>query len=248
EPVRCRVSAFKKTRAPTASSSKGELTSGVLTATPARRFLAASISVAVGRMVLSTAPMIGKGTPETGVLSCTALPCDPPALSEFFCSRCVHSQAGAKSCDPASAASRFCHMVEEYPRALGPGHAERELAAFIPRAIECIKTCAPQVVVENADRCFAYNVPRCGRRECGDRHAACQRFQQHQTEGICAAGKDEHIGSGVDFGQSLAMHRSQEHGIRKFSRESTPRRAVSNDYLGAQQIELQKRFQIFFYR
>ena len=44
------------------------------------------------------------------------------------------------------------------------------------------------------------------------------------------------------------MHQSEEYGIRKFSRESTPRRAVSNDDLGAGQIELQKSFQILFYR
>src|SRR4029453_13337191 len=78
--------------------------------------------------------------------------------------------------------------------------------------------------------------------------AACQRFQQHQTEGIGATGKDEHVSSGVDFGQSVAMHRSEEYGIRKFSRESPPRRAGSNDDLGAGQIELQKGFQILFYR
>jgi hypothetical protein len=60
DPVRWSVSAFRKTRAPIASSSTGALISGVRTATPASRFAAVSMSEAVGKIVLSTAP-IAKG-------------------------------------------------------------------------------------------------------------------------------------------------------------------------------------------
>ena len=48
DPVRCSVSALRKTRAPVAASSTGEETSGVRSATPARRRAAASTSAAVG--------------------------------------------------------------------------------------------------------------------------------------------------------------------------------------------------------
>jgi hypothetical protein len=48
EPVRCRVSALRKTRAPVAASSTGEEISGVRSATPRCRRAAASISAAVG--------------------------------------------------------------------------------------------------------------------------------------------------------------------------------------------------------
>src|SRR5262245_54598059 len=51
EPVRCKVSAFRKTRAPVAASRTGEETSGVRNATPARRWAAASTSAAVGGAV-----------------------------------------------------------------------------------------------------------------------------------------------------------------------------------------------------
>src|SRR5262245_43979361 len=103
-------------------------------------------------MVLSTAPMI-RNVPRLRA-SCHARlwRASRARDSEFCRGHCVHGQAGAKRRDPASATSRFRHMVEEYPCALGPGHAEREVAAFIPRAIECVETCAPQIVVENADR------------------------------------------------------------------------------------------------
>src|SRR5690349_8644641 len=48
EPVRCKVSAFRNTRAPVAASSTGDEISGVRSATPARRCAAASTSAAVG--------------------------------------------------------------------------------------------------------------------------------------------------------------------------------------------------------
>src|SRR5437762_10270509 len=48
DPVRCNVSALRKTRAPVAASSTGEETSGVRSATPASLCAAASTSAEVG--------------------------------------------------------------------------------------------------------------------------------------------------------------------------------------------------------
>jgi hypothetical protein len=53
EPVRCKVSALRKTRAPVSASSTGDVTSGVRKAMPASRCAAASTSAAVGKAGLS---------------------------------------------------------------------------------------------------------------------------------------------------------------------------------------------------
>ena len=81
-----------------------------------------------------------------------------------------------------------------------------------------------------------------------DRHAARQRLQQHQAEGVGPAREHEDVGGGVGLRQCLALPRAEKHRLRIFSRQRRPRRPVADDEFGAGQIELEKRLEILFHR
>ena len=91
----------------------------------------------------------------------------------------------------------------------------------------------------------ADHVARRGGRKSRDRHAARQRLQQHQAEGVGAAREHEHVGGGVDLGQRLALARAEKHRVGIGLRELSARRPIADHELGAGQIELEKRLEIF---
>src|SRR5262245_7716773 len=102
------------------------------------------MSAAVGRMVLSSAPMPGKR-------SAGKWTCHGPADARSA----IHRHRGGEHGLPAARARRLGHVIEEYSRTLRPGHVEGKLAAFITRAIQCSQACAAQIFIEHADMRFA---------------------------------------------------------------------------------------------
>ena len=55
---------------------------------------------------------------------------------------------------------RLRHVLQEYPCAVGPGHAKREVAAVLARAFQRAEAGAAQILIEHANRRFPDDVAR----------------------------------------------------------------------------------------
>ncbi len=106
----------------------------------------------------------------------------------------------------------------------------------------------PQILIETADRGITDNVARRRRWICRNRHAARQGFEQHQAERVGAAREHEHVGSGINPRQFLAMLAAEKHRVRIGPRQLRARRSVADHDFGAGQIELKKGLDILFHR
>ena len=102
--------------------------------------------------------------------------------------------------------------------------------------------------MQRADRRCTDHVAWSGHRKCGHRKAARQRLQQYQAESVGLARKHEHVGGGIGFRQGFALPRAKEHRLRIFCGERRARRPITDDHLGAGQIEIEKSLQILFDR
>ena len=81
-----------------------------------------------------------------------------------------------------------------------------------------------------------------------DRHAARQRLEKNQAEGIGAARKHEDIGGGISLRKLFARARAEKDRIRIGPLESRARRSVADDNLGPGKIETEKGIEILLDR
>ena len=74
-------------------------------------------------------------------------------------------------------------------------------ATVLARDVERRERGAAEILAEHAGAAGADDVERSRDRICRDRQARGERLQQHQAEGVGAAGKDEDIRRGVEARQ-----------------------------------------------
>ena len=129
-----------------------------------------------------------------------------------------------------------------------PGMGQRKGAAGLARDSSAREAGGAQIVVEHADRAVADHVLRAGDREGRDRHAAGQRLELHDAEGVGVAWKDEHVGRGNGAGQCPGLSKPEEDGVGKAPPQLGFLRPVADHHLGAGQIERQKRFEVLLDR
>ena len=111
------------------------------------------------------------------------------------------------------------HMVEELRRARAPRELQRMLPTGLPRTVSSASRQAlPQIVVEHANRRIADHVLGSRHRKGGNGHAARQRFELDDAEGVGPARKHEHVGSGHVRGQVLPAQRAEELRRRETAR------------------------------
>ena len=135
-------------------------------------------------------------------------------------------------------------MAQELACAHLPGMVERERAAVAAGDAERSEAGLPQVVVQHAYRMAADDIPRAGDRIGRHRHAAGQRLQLHDAEGVGLAGEHEHVGRRQVPGQHLAFEMSEEHRIREAVAQIGLLRPVADHHLGAGQVEREERLQV----
>ncbi|OLK90860.1 hypothetical protein IXO812_20895, partial [Xanthomonas oryzae pv. oryzae] len=100
-----------------------------------------------------------------------------------------------------------------------------EIDAGLPRDAERFQAGMVQVLGEHADRRRADHVAGAGDRKSGNRQAARQGLEQHETERIGAAGENEHIGRGIDLSQFFPVAGAEEDGFGIFPLQRRSRRA-----------------------
>ena len=71
----------------------------------------------------------------------------------------------------------------------------------------------PQIFVQHADRIVADDVFRPGHRKGGDRHAAGQRFELHDAEGVGAAREHEDVRRRQMRGENAVVQLAEEFGV-----------------------------------
>jgi hypothetical protein len=106
----------------------------------------------------------------------------------------------------------------------------------------------PQIVVQRADRRACYHVAGTGHGKSGHRQAACESFQENQAKGVGLARKHEYVGGRIGLRQFFALPRPEKHGLRIFSGQRYQRRSITDNHLGARQIEIEKCIEILFNR
>ena len=115
------------------------------------------------------------------------------------------------------------------------------------------KAGGPKIAVQRRDiggarRFRPHHIARAFHRIGGHGQPAGQRFQQHQPEGVGAAGKGKDIAGCIGLHQRLAAQGAEEFGVRIFPFQRAARRAVADNHLGAGKIERQEGLDILFHR
>ena len=113
-------------------------------------------------------------------------------------------------------------MTDELARAVFPRTIERKFTTRITRKLQSFDAGAAEVFVQNTDRPITDYVFRTGNREGGDRNAACQRFELHDTESVGPARKNKNIGRRQVRGKSAVLQRAEKLGIGKFALAPAP--------------------------
>ncbi|MGY3357596.1 hypothetical protein ACVWZK_004259 [Bradyrhizobium sp. GM0.4] len=129
-----------------------------------------------------------------------------------------------------------------------PGVVGGEFHAVLPADIQRGEAGAAQIVIERADRRIADHVAGPLHRKRRDRQAARQGFEQNEAERVGLARKHEDIGGRVDVRQLLAMLFAEEDRVRIGLLQRDTRRAVTDDHLGAGQLEVEERLEILLHR
>ena len=105
--------------------------------------------------------------------------------------------------------------------------------------VKAARAATPQILIQATDRRRgrAQNITRTRDRVGGDRRAAGQRLQHHQTERIRPAREHEHIGGGIGAGQRLARQHAGEAHIGKRRSRPDAVRPVTHHQLRSRQIQ-----------
>ena len=106
---------------------------------------------------------------------------------------------------------------------------------------------ARAAVREHAGDAVRDDVDRTGDRVGRDRHAAGHRFEQHQAEGVGAAGKDEHVRLRDQRGKRLAIPEPGEHHRRIARAQVDLRGPATHDELAARNVEREKVLDALFH-
>ena len=150
---------------------------------------------------------------------------------------------------PIRTAARQVSICCRNWRALSRQVKRSECSRAFSRGIrERGETGRAEIVAERAGAAFADHVERPGDRIGGDRHAARQRLDQHDAEGVGPRREDEHVGAGVDPRQRFAVQRAEEMRVREAPLEAGARRPVADDDHRARQLELQQRLEVLLHR
>jgi hypothetical protein len=111
-------------------------------------------------------------------------------------------------------------------------------AAALARDAESRFGGAREVLVEHARFARADHVERAGHGKGRHRQARGQRLEQHQAEGVGAAGKDEDIGRGIEPGEILAFPSPEEMRPGVAAAQLVEHGTVAHHHLRARQVEV----------
>jgi len=136
-------------------------------------------------------------------------------------------------------------MVDKNPRRGMPGMAGGERDAGLPRDPQRLDAGGMQILVQDADRRSADHVAGPGDRKSGNRQAASQRLEQDEPKGVGLAREHENIRRRINLRKFLAVPGAQKYRIRIFPLQRHARRAIADDELGAGQIEVEERLEVF---
>src|SRR6516162_3821868 len=115
-----------------------------------------------------------------------------------FCILGLHRSLAVLLRDPGTMkgiGQRAADMSKKLAGAVLPGAGQSKGPAGLLRYLESAQARGSQVLMQHADRVFPDHVARARHRKGGDRHAAGERLQLNDPEGVGPARKYEHVRS-----------------------------------------------------
>jgi len=139
-------------------------------------------------------------------------------------------------------------VAQELARTALPGMQLCERAARRGIDLERAAYRHQQLFVQHTGRAIAHDIERSLHRVSRYRHAAGHGLEHHDTKGIRAAGKHQHIGACQVLRELRAEAITQKYRIRVAPLQVNERRTVAHDDFGARRAQLEERVDVLLDR
>src|SRR5580704_9112650 len=131
------------------------------------------------------------------------------------------------------AGRHFAGVADELAGAVFPRMVERKGPAGVARQRQRAHASDRQILVQDADRMVGDDVLRPSDRKSGDRNAAGERLELHDTERIGEAWKHEYVGARQVRGENAVVQHAEKFRVGEFSLELGFLRSGTDNDLGA---------------